>query len=158
MWLNERMHNPRAQTRYDNVEPLHVAGNVYLIAGAGGNIAASIGGDGVIMVDSGVAAASEKVLEAIRQAVRVLRPPERPESASPFNSTWQATHAFAEPKIRMIINTSDSPDHVGGNATIRMSSMFGALGDGAAYQLGTSSGSSQQILAHVNVQQPACWR
>ena len=30
--------------------------------------------------------------------------------------------------------------------------MFGALGDGAAYQLGTSSGSSQQILAHVNVQ------
>ena len=52
----------------------------------------------------------------------------------------------------MIINTSDSPDHVGGNASIRMSSMFGALGDGAAYQLGTSSGSSQQILAHVNVQ------
>jgi glyoxylase-like metal-dependent hydrolase (beta-lactamase superfamily II) len=143
---------PRRETRYDNVEPLHVAGNVYLIAGAGGNIAASIGGDGVIMVDSGVGAASERVLEAIRHAGEILRPPQRPESASPFNSTWQATHAFAEPKIRMIINTSDSPDHVGGNASIRMSSMFGALGDGAAYQLGTSSGSSQQILAHVNVQ------
>jgi cyclase len=137
---------------YDQVEPLHVAGNVYMIAGAGGNIAVSIGGDGVMMVDSGVAAASDKVLEAIRRAGDILRPPQRPDIASPFNSTWQATHAFAEPKIRMIINTSDSPDHVGGNARIRMSSMFGALGEGAAYQLGTSSGSSQQIVAHANVQ------
>ena len=34
---------------YDKVEALHVAGNVYLIAGAGGNIAVSAGGDGVIM-------------------------------------------------------------------------------------------------------------
>jgi hypothetical protein len=31
--------------------------------------------------------------------------------------------------------------------------MFGALGDGPAYQLGTSSGSSQQNIAHINVQQ-----
>ena len=136
-----------------DVEALHVAGNVYLIAGAGGNIAASIGGDGVILVDSGLAAGSEKVLAAIRQAATRVRPPENPESASPFNSTWQATHAFAEPKIRMIINTSDNPDHVQGNATIRRSPMFGALGDGPAYQLGTSSGSSQQNIAHINVQQ-----
>jgi glyoxylase-like metal-dependent hydrolase (beta-lactamase superfamily II) len=53
----------------------------------------------------------------------------------------------------MIINTSDNADHVKGNAAIRASSMFGPLGDGPAYQLGTSSGSSQQNLAHVNVQQ-----
>jgi cyclase len=136
-----------------DVEPLHVAGNVYLIAGAGGNIAASIGGDGVIMVDTGVAPATDKVLAAIRQAASRLRPPDNPESASPFNSTWQATHVFAEPKIRMIINTNDNPDHVQGNAAIRRSPMFGPLGDGPAYQLGTSSGSSQQNLAHVNVQQ-----
>jgi glyoxylase-like metal-dependent hydrolase (beta-lactamase superfamily II) len=90
---------------------------------------------------------------AIRQAVARLRPPDMPESASPFNSTWQATHTFADPKIRMIINTSDNPDHVQGNAAIRKSPMFGPLGDGPAYQLGTSSGSSQQNLAHINVQQ-----
>jgi glyoxylase-like metal-dependent hydrolase (beta-lactamase superfamily II) len=124
-----------------------------MIAGAGGNIAASIGGDGVIMVDSGVAMASDKVLAALRQSAQSMRPRERPESASPFNSTWQATHAFAEPKIRMIINTSDNGDHVGGNAAIRQSSMFGPLGAGPAYQLGTSSGSSQQVFAHVNTQQ-----
>jgi len=144
---------PEDAPTYDNVEPLHVAGSVYMIAGGGGNIAASIGGDGVIMVDSGAAAASGRVLAAIRQAAQQLRPPERPESASPFNSTWQATHAFAEPRIRMIINTSDNPGHVEGNAAIRESSMFGALGAGPAYQLGTSSGSSQQVFAHVNVQQ-----
>jgi len=53
----------------------------------------------------------------------------------------------------MIINTTDNPDHVQGNAAIRRSPMFGPLGDGPAYQLGTSSGSSQQNLAHINVQQ-----
>ena len=52
---------PRAPA-YDKVEALHVAGNVYLIAGAGGNIAVSAGGDGIVMVDSGAAAASERVL------------------------------------------------------------------------------------------------
>jgi glyoxylase-like metal-dependent hydrolase (beta-lactamase superfamily II) len=143
---------PKRAPTYDKVEPLHVAGNVYMIAGAGGNIAVSIGGDGVFMVDTGAAAASDKVLAAIRQAGQMLRPPERPESASPYNSTWQTTHAFAEPKIHLIINTSDNPDHVGGNARIRKSSMFAALGEGPAYQLGLSSGSSQQIFAHVNVQ------
>src|SRR6185436_10284435 len=45
---------PRPFTIGD-VEPMHVAGNVYVIGGAGGNIAASIGDDGVIMVDSGAA-------------------------------------------------------------------------------------------------------
>ena len=144
---------PERATTAGEVEALHVAGNVYVIAGAGGNIAASIGGDGVILVDTGAVAGTEKVLAAIRQAAARVRPPDAPDSASPFNSTWQATHAFAEPKIRMIINTNDDPDHVQGNAAIRRSAMFGALGDGPAYQLGTSSGSSQQNLAHVNVQQ-----
>ena len=100
----------------------------YLIAGAGGNIAISAGGDGVIMVDSGAAAASDRVLAAVRQVVQTLRPAEVPDAASPFASPWQASHAFPEPMIRMIINTSSHPDHVGGNANIRMSPMFRLLG------------------------------
>src|SRR5258705_8296468 len=106
---------PRALAS-DKVEAVHVAGNVYLIAGAGGNIAVSAGGDGIVMVDSGVAAASDRVLAAVRQIHETLRPAETLESASPFGNTWQATHAFPEPMIRMIINTSSNPDHVGGNA------------------------------------------
>jgi glyoxylase-like metal-dependent hydrolase (beta-lactamase superfamily II) len=129
---------------YDKVEALHVAGNVYLIAGAGANIVVSAGGDGVVMVDSGATAPSE------------LRRPcgdssgapatETPESASPPSATsWQAAHAFPEPMIRMIINTSGNPDHVGGNGNIRMSPMFRLLG----YR---DPSLSLQVLAHAAVQ------
>jgi glyoxylase-like metal-dependent hydrolase (beta-lactamase superfamily II) len=131
---------------YDRVEALHVAGNVYLIAGAGANIAVSAGGDGVIMIDSGAAAASDRVLAAVRQVVQTLRPPEPAEATSPFASSWQASHAFADPMIRMIINTSSNSDHVGGNASIRMSPMFRLLG----YR---DLSLSLQVLAHERVQQ-----
>ena len=130
---------------YDTVETVHVAGNVYLIAGAGGNIAVSAGGDGVIMVDSGAGAASDRVLAAVRQVVQTLRPPEIPDAASPFGSTWQAAHAFPDPMIRMIINTSSNPDHVGGNANVRRSPLFRLLG----YRDPTLS---LQVLAHEGVQ------
>ena len=131
---------------YDMVEALHVAGNVYLIAGAGANIALSAGGDGVIMIDSGAAAASDRVLAAVRQVVQTLRPPEPAEATSPFASSWQASHAFADPMIRMIINTSSNPDHVGGNASVRMSPMFRLLGF-------RDPSLSLQVLAHERVQQ-----
>lgn len=130
---------PKRPPTYENIEALHVAGNVYVIAGAGGNVAVSTGGDGVVMVDSGAEPASEKVLTAIDQIDRTLRPAELPDSASRFSDTWQATHAFSEPSIRMIINTNDSPDHVGGNATIQASSMFHPI-------------AGQAIFAHEKVQ------
>jgi glyoxylase-like metal-dependent hydrolase (beta-lactamase superfamily II) len=130
---------------YNSVEVLHVAGNVYLIAGAGGNIAVSAGGDGVVMVDAGAAAATSGVLAAVRQVVQSLRPADMPEASSPFASTWQATHAQPDPAIRLIINTSSNPDHVGGNAAIRMSPMFRLLG----YRDPTLS---LQVLAHEATQ------
>jgi len=123
---------PKRLPTYENIEALHVAGNVYMIAGAGGNIAVSTGGDGVVMVDSGAAPASARLLAAIRQIGQTLRPAELPDSASRFSDTWQATHAFSEPAIRIIINTNDNPDHVGGNANVQNSSMFHPIGSGQA--------------------------
>lgn len=105
-----------------------MAGNVYTIAGAGGNIVASIGGDGVVIVNSGPADAAANVLAEIEAAARTIRPPERPDSASPFASTWQATHAFAEPRIRRILNTNDTPHNVGGNEAIPQSPTFAPFG------------------------------
>ncbi len=130
---------------YDKVEALHVAGNVYLIAGAGGNVAVSAGGDGVIMVDTGAATASDRVLAAVRQIVQSLPLPAMPDAASPFASAWQATHALPEPMIRLIINTSRHADHVGGNGNVRTSPMFRVLG----YR---DPSLSLQILAHEGVQ------
>jgi glyoxylase-like metal-dependent hydrolase (beta-lactamase superfamily II) len=71
------------------VELLPVQGNISMVAGAGGNITVQTGRDGVLLVDSGSAAMSERVVEAIRTVSR-----------------GQVTY---------IVNTSDRSDHVGGN-------------------------------------------
>ena len=75
------------------VKAVHVQGNVHLIVGAGANIAVQVGEDGVLVVDTGAAGSSEKVLNAIKQ----LAP---------------------NKEIRWIINTGVRPDHIGGNESI----------------------------------------
>jgi glyoxylase-like metal-dependent hydrolase (beta-lactamase superfamily II) len=67
-----------------------VAGNVFMLKGAGGNIAATVGEDGVAIVDDQYAPLSEK----IHAALAALSP--RP--------------------VRFLINTHWHFDHVGGNA------------------------------------------
>ena len=71
------------------LELLPVQGNIHMLSGAGGNITVQVGKDGVLLVDSGVAAMSDKVVEAIR--------------------------TLSNRQITYIVNTSDRPDHVGGN-------------------------------------------
>ena len=50
------------------VELLHVQGNVYMIAGAGGNITVQIGDQAVMVVDTGVARMSDTVISAIHRS------------------------------------------------------------------------------------------
>ena len=138
---------PKNPPAYDKVQGLHVSGNIYVIGGAGGNIAASIGGDGIFLVDSGAGAASDKVLAVIRQLTQVSKPSDAGmQSASPFASPWMATHSFGEPAIRMIINTTGNPDHVGGNVNIRRSPLFKPVGDPIGNNL------NLQVVAHEMVQ------
>ena len=49
------------------VQTLHVQGNLYLIAGAGGNVAVQAGDDGILMVDTGYEKMSDKVMAAVRK-------------------------------------------------------------------------------------------
>ncbi len=79
----------RAQPR---IEAFHVQGNVYMLVGAGSNVAVQIGDEGVLVVDTGAVATREPVLAAIRRL-----------SAKP---------------IRWIVNTSADVEHTGGNTAI----------------------------------------
>jgi glyoxylase-like metal-dependent hydrolase (beta-lactamase superfamily II) len=79
-----------AQT--SRVSTIHVQGNVYMLAGAGGNIAVQVGDGGVLVVDTGLASMSDEVLVAIR--------------------------TLSDKPIRYIVNTHMHPDHTGGNEAI----------------------------------------
>jgi cyclase len=115
-----RAQQPQTRPGDSQLEILPVHGSVYMIAGAGGNITASIGKDGVLLVDTGLAAASDRVLEAVRQLQRLLQAKE-----PPFDMRWGAEtrgtlqnslNPIAPPKpIRYIVNTHFHADHVGGN-------------------------------------------
>jgi glyoxylase-like metal-dependent hydrolase (beta-lactamase superfamily II) len=66
--------------------------NIYMVAGAGGNVGLHIGNDGVILVDTGGAETADALLQLIRR--------------------------LTDKPILYIINTSADSDHVGGNAAI----------------------------------------
>jgi cyclase len=83
----------QAQTPADGeIHVLPVQGHVYMLLGAGGNIAVQTGDEGVLVVDTGTAQMSEKVLAAIRK--------------------------LSDKPIRYIVNTHFHPDHTGGNEVI----------------------------------------
>src|ERR1035438_2274389 len=66
-----------------------VAGTVYMLQGAGGNIGASVGDDGIVIVDDQYAPLAEKIQAALK--------------------------GITDKPVRFIINTHYHPDHTGGN-------------------------------------------
>ena len=74
------------------IQVLPVQGNVHMLVGAGANITVQAGDDGVLMVDTGLAAMSAKVIAAMK--------------------------TISTRPLRYIVNTTERPDHTGGNAAI----------------------------------------
>jgi len=68
-----------------------VSGNIYMLEGAGGNIAASVGEDGIVIVDDEYAPLADKIAAALK-AIGVTDKP-----------------------VRFVINTHYHGDHTGGN-------------------------------------------
>ena len=79
------------QADYSKVEvkATKVAGNVYMLEGAGGNIGVSVGDDGLLIVDDQFAPLADKIRAALK--------------------------GLADKKLRFILNTHWHGDHTGGN-------------------------------------------
>ncbi len=67
-----------------------VAGNVYMLEGAGGNIGASVGEDGIVIIDDQFAPLADKIKAALK--------------------------GVTDKPVRFVINTHYHGDHTGGNA------------------------------------------
>ena len=115
---------PRCATAQEELEVLPVQGNVYLVAGAGGNTTVQIGPEAIVVVDTKTAAVADKLLQAIRKL-----------SAKP---------------IRHIIVTSADADHTGGNERVSSAGRYVRLLDTFDPR---GSNTNASIMANVNVLQ-----
>ena len=81
----------RAQQDFSAVQikATKLAGNVFMLEGSGGVMAALVGPDGVFLVDSQYAQLTEKLVAAIKQ--------------------------ISDGRLRFLVNTHQHPDHTGGN-------------------------------------------
>ncbi|HKD52485.1 MAG TPA: MBL fold metallo-hydrolase [Candidatus Acidoferrum sp.] len=71
-----------------------VSGNIYMLEGAGGNIAASVGEDGIVLIDDQFAPLAEKIQAALKNIGVTDKP------------------------VRFVINTHYHGDHTGGNEAL----------------------------------------
>ena len=146
--------------RDGQVHVLPVQGNVFMLVADGTNITASIGPEGSMLVNTGAAAMSDKVLAALAQlATTAAASPSRNNCfgvncagtwgwSSPYINAILASPASARP-LRYIVNTSAAPEHVGGNEKIAAAGFFprgGEFGGAVA-----SVGQKAAIIAHEQV-------
>jgi cyclase len=146
--------------RDGEVHILPVQGNVYLVIADGTNITVSVGADGVLLVNTGSAQMSAKILTAVNQLANATVTPPTTNAcfgahcpgawgwSSPFMNAIISSTTPPKP-VRYIINTSAAADHVGGNEKIATSGFFPRGGNfGGAVE---SVGRAASVIAHENV-------
>src|SRR5881392_3166525 len=72
------------------IKVIHVAKNIYMLQGEGGNIGVSVGDDGLLIVDDQFAPLAPKIEAALKQ--------------------------LSTGKLKFVLNTHHHGDHTGGNA------------------------------------------
>jgi cyclase len=116
-----------AEPENGGLDVVKVRKNFYMLAGAGGNIGVQIGSDGVVLVNSGAASATDQVLATLKK--------------------------LTDLPIRYIINVDAGADFVGGNEKLSRSGytiFTNALGNAATVQAMTNGGGAS-ILSHDSV-------
>jgi glyoxylase-like metal-dependent hydrolase (beta-lactamase superfamily II) len=108
------------------VRSLHVQGNVWMINAGTVNVAAQIGDQGVLLVDTGPEALAEAILAEVRRLA-------------------------GDKPIRYIVNTHSHRDHTGGNVTIAAAGKSIISGNFAA-QAAAGAADAAKILAHEQTQ------
>jgi glyoxylase-like metal-dependent hydrolase (beta-lactamase superfamily II) len=149
--------------RDGQVHVLPVQGNIYMLVADGTNITASIGRDGIAVVNTGSAQMTDKVLAALNELARSVvsqattntcfgaNCPGIPSWSSPYFNAVVASPRPARP-MRYVINTSAAPEHVGGNETLAASATFRRAGGAAGFGGATRTlGESATIVAHEGV-------
>lgn len=89
--FNNSVNNP-ALTSTVEVIVRHVAGQVYVIAGAGGNVAVQAGDDGLLLVDDNFTVFYDQIMKRVRE--------------------------ISDKPVRFVLNTHSHADHVQNNANL----------------------------------------
>jgi glyoxylase-like metal-dependent hydrolase (beta-lactamase superfamily II) len=110
----------------NQVQSLHVQGNVWMLHSDVANAAVQIGPDGVLVVDTMTESLADPMLAEIRRLA-----PDTP--------------------IRLVINTHVHSDHTGGNAKVSGAGRT-VIGGNAVAELGQAAADRAQIFAHENVE------
>lgn len=146
--------------RDGDVHVLPVQGNVYMLVADGNNVTVSVGADGVMLVNTGAAAMTEKLLAAVNQLATNVAAAAAANRcmgaacpgiwgwASPSINAVISSPAPPRP-LRYVINTSADPAHVGGNARAATSGYF-PRGSGFGNAV-DSVGQRASVIAHENV-------
>ena len=155
-WVGQGDVRAQAKPAAGEIRVLPIRGNIYLLSGAGSNVVASVGKDGVLLVDSGTTEMSDKLLATVRELSRRVTASPAPMKScvgAPQGCQWWSSSellpATAGPRaprpIIGIVNTSDDPDHVGGNAVLSAA--------GRAYGVRNIDNSvpGAYVVAHENV-------
>jgi glyoxylase-like metal-dependent hydrolase (beta-lactamase superfamily II) len=112
--------------RDGEIHDLPVQGNIFMLAGDGGNIAVQVGDQGAIVVNTGAGSLSEKVAAAVKK--------------------------LSKNPIQFIVNTGFEPDLTGGNLKVRAAGFDPSVQGSFFSGQFADAGKGATIIGHQNVQ------